>query len=337
MSLVEIRDAVPEDASTLCNAEIQIARTPGLLVSRPHEPKLENFIQKIRTLSEIPNGKYIVALKANQIVGHALLDPMGLEAVSHILRLTIAVHPGHEENGIGEALMRHLIGWAEETSGVEKIELNVRATNIRAIHLYQKLGFFIESRLKQRMKFTDGTYVDDLEMGLFVKGQQVLAPVVSQPIGKVISSRKEVIDDDWDGVESSIHLDSSQFDATALNGLDTFSHIEVIFHMNQVDVRKIETSARHPRNNPAWPEVGIFAQRGKNRPNQLGLTICKLLKVEGLRIDVKGLDAVDGTSVLDIKPWVKEFGPRGELKQPKWISELMHGYWSSERNLNERT
>ncbi len=327
MSLIKIRDAVPEDASILCNAEVQIANTPGLLASRPHEPKLGNFKEKIRTLSEIPNGKYVVALKENRIVGHALLDPMGLEAVNHVLRLTIAVHPGHEEIGIGEALMRHLIGWAEETSGVEKIELNVRATNIRAIRLYQKLGFFIEGRLKQRMKFADGTYVDDLEMGLFVKGQQVLAPVVSQPIGKVISNRKEVIDDGWDQVESSIQLDSSVFDATALVGLDTFSHIEIIFHMNQVDVRKIETSARHPRNNPEWPEVGIFAQRGKNRPNQLGLTICKLLKVDGLRIFVEGLDAVDGTSVLDIKPWVQEFGPRGDLKQPKWISELMLGYW----------
>jgi len=328
MGPLKIRDAEPGDALALWQAETQIAHTPGLLASRPHEPKLDNFRDKIRDLTEIPNGKYIVAVKENRVVGHALLDPMGLEAVSHVLRLTIAVHPGHEEKGIGEALMRHLIGWAQKTSEVEKIELNVRATNIRAIHLYQKLGFFTESRLKQRVKLPDHSYVDDLEMGLFVKGQKVLTPVISQPVGRVSSSREDVIDDCWDQVECFIDLDASQFDSTALAGLDTFSHIEVIFHMHHVDVRKIETSARHPRNNPAWPEVGIFAQRAKDRPNQLGLTICKLLKIEGLRIYVEGLDAVDGTLVLDIKPWVKEFGPRGEINQPQWISELMTKYWS---------
>ena len=91
----------------------------------------------------------------------------------------------------------------------------------------------------------------------------------------------------------------------------------------------METSARHPRNNAEWPKVGIFAQRGKNRPNQIGLTLCKILKVDGTALYLEGLDAVDGSPVLDIKPWVIEFGPRGPVLQPKWISELMRGYWGS--------
>ena len=69
------------------------------------------------------------------------------------------------------------------------------------------------------------------------------------------------------------------------------------------------------------------AQRGKNRPNQLGLTICKILKVEGKQLHLEGLDAVHATPVLDIKPWVAEFGPRGEVVQPTWMSELMEHYW----------
>jgi tRNA (Thr-GGU) A37 N-methylase len=97
--------------------------------------------------------------------------------------------------------------------------------------------------------------------------------------------------------------------------------------MDQVDAKKIETAARHPRNNKEWPKVGIFAQRGKNRPNQIGTTICKILRVTGRTLHVKGLDAIDGTPVLDIKPWVNEFAPRGATIQPKWISELMKGYW----------
>ena len=146
-------------------------------------------------------------------------------------------------------------------------------------------------------------------------------------IGKVISTRKEVIDDNWDNIESYIELDSTKFSSEALAGLDSFSHVEILFFMNQVDTHKIETSARHPRNNLDWPKVGIFSQRGKSRPNQIGTTICQIQKIEGLKLYVKGLDAVDGTPVLDIKPWVKEFGPRGEIRQPSWMTELMKGYW----------
>lgn len=99
--------------------------------------------------------------------------------------------------------------------------------------------------------------------------------------------------------------------------------------MDRVDPNKIESSARHPRNRPDWPLVGIFAQRGKNRPNQIGLSVCQIEKVEGNRVYLKGLDAIDGTPVLDLKPWVKEFGPRGEVKQPDWMDQLMNQYWQT--------
>ncbi|MBC7693347.1 MAG: SAM-dependent methyltransferase [Methylotenera sp.] len=97
--------------------------------------------------------------------------------------------------------------------------------------------------------------------------------------------------------------------------------------MDRVDLPKSESGARHPRNNPEWTKVGIFARRGKNRANQIGLTIYRILKIDGLALDVEGLDAVDGTPVLDIKPWVAEFAPRGEVFQPKWMTEHMQGYW----------
>ena len=89
----------------------------------------------------------------------------------------------------------------------------------------------------------------------------------------------------------------------------------------------MEHGARHPRGNPDWPRVGIFAQRGKDRPNRLGVSRCELLAVDGTAVRVRGLDAVDGTPVLDLKPWMAEFGPRGDMRQPAWASELMRGYW----------
>jgi tRNA (Thr-GGU) A37 N-methylase len=90
---------------------------------------------------------------------------------------------------------------------------------------------------------------------------------------------------------------------------------------------KIETGARHPRNNKNWPKVGIFAQRGKTRPNRLGVSVVKIVKREGTRLFVEGLDAIDGTPVLDIKPVMREFLPREKVNQPHWATELMKDYW----------
>jgi tRNA-Thr(GGU) m(6)t(6)A37 methyltransferase TsaA len=149
---------------------------------------------------------------------------------------------------------------------------------------------------------------------------------VMSSIGTVRSTRTDVVDDDWDRESVYVELDP-RFGPDALAGLDTFSHVEVLFFMDRVEPAKIETGARHPRNNRDWPSVGIFAQRGKNRPNQIGATVCRVLRVEGARVYLEGLDAVDGTPVLDLKPWVREFGPRGEVRQPAWMDALMGGYW----------
>jgi len=147
------------------------------------------------------------------------------------------------------------------------------------------------------------------------------------PVGVVRSTRTKPSDDNWDVERVRVELDPAQFSAEALAGLADFSHVEIIFFMDRVDPGTVEKASRHPRNNAEWPKVGIFAQRGKNRPNQIGVTICKILGVEGLSVYVEGLDAIDSTPVLDIKPWVEEFGPRGSVRQPGWISELMRGYW----------
>jgi tRNA (Thr-GGU) A37 N-methylase len=110
-------------------------------------------------------------------------------------------------------------------------------------------------------------------------------------------------------------------------GLEAFSHAEVLFHFHLVPDNKVETGARHPRGNPDWPRVGIFAQRGKNRPNRIGVSVCRILSVKGREIEVQGLDAIDATPVLDIKPVMHEFLPRGDIRQPDWAGELMKDYW----------
>jgi tRNA-Thr(GGU) m(6)t(6)A37 methyltransferase TsaA len=148
-----------------------------------------------------------------------------------------------------------------------------------------------------------------------------------RPIGVVRGSRVEAIDDDWAGVEATIELDAERFGPEVLAGLDAFSHVEVVFLFHGVDEAKVNLGARHPRGNPDWPEVGIFAQRAKARPNRIGLTTCELVGIDGLSLHVRGLDAIEGTPVLDLKPYMVEFAPRSATRQPAWSSELMQRYW----------
>lgn len=147
------------------------------------------------------------------------------------------------------------------------------------------------------------------------------------PIGRVTSTRDAPIDDAWDGIETSISLDGKQFSSDALMGLADFSHILVVYVFDRVPQDKITLGARHPRGRTDWPMVGIFAQRGKNRPNRLGVTVCEVLGVDGLNVRVKGLDAIDGTPVLDIKPIMSGFERRGDLREPDWALEIMSDYW----------
>lgn len=147
-----------------------------------------------------------------------------------------------------------------------------------------------------------------------------------EPIGYVRTRRADAQDDYWGGEESCVEL-TDHFAPEALDGIEEFSHAEILFFFDRVDPARIERGARHPRNNPAWPKVGIFAQRGKNRPNRLGSTIARIVKREGRRLYLSELDAIDGTPVVDVKPVMREFLPREAVRQPAWSSELMLRYW----------
>lgn len=148
-----------------------------------------------------------------------------------------------------------------------------------------------------------------------------------RPIGHVRGGRATPEDDDWGRERSRIELDGGVMDADATLGLDDFSHVEVVFVFDGVDETGVCTGARHPRGNPDWPRTGILAQRAKDRPNRIGTTVCPLVAASGLTIEVAGLDAVDGTPVVDVKPYLNGFAPRGDVREPAWATELMAGYW----------
>lgn len=82
--------------------------------------------------------------------------------------------------------------------------------------------------------------------------------------------------------------------------------------------------------------MGVFAGHGPFRPNRLGVSRCRLLGMNGLDLSVADLDALDGTPVLDIKPYMREFEPVDPVSQPGWSRELMQGYYSTELGCDRR-
>jgi tRNA-Thr(GGU) m(6)t(6)A37 methyltransferase TsaA len=147
------------------------------------------------------------------------------------------------------------------------------------------------------------------------------------PVAFVRGTRHAVVDDYWGGELATIELAANVPD-DSLDGLDAFSHAEILFVFDKLDPPALTTGARHPRGNTSWPKVGIFAQRAKARPNRIGATIVKIVKREGRTLTVSGLDALDGTPVIDIKPVFREFLPSDPVVQPPWTHELMRDYWT---------
>jgi tRNA-Thr(GGU) m(6)t(6)A37 methyltransferase TsaA len=146
-----------------------------------------------------------------------------------------------------------------------------------------------------------------------------------EAIGTVRSPVSEGVDEDWGGVTAEIHL--ADHLAPGLSGLEQFSHVIVVFFMHQSSFNPETDLVRRPQGRPDMPEVGIFAQRAKHRPNPIGVTAVELVGIRGNVVTVKGLDAIDGTPVLDIKPYFPDYDRVEESSVPEWVERLMAGYF----------
>ncbi len=149
--------------------------------------------------------------------------------------------------------------------------------------------------------------------------------ILLDPVAIVKNSRTAATDDFWGSVISEIVL-LDHIPTEAFENIELFSHLEVIYYFDRVDKTKIVYAGR-PRGNPDYPVMGIFSQRKKDRPNQLGLCTVELIEHSGRNIRVRNLDAIDDTPVLDIKPVFEEFGSKTEIKQASWVNDLMKNYW----------
>ena len=148
--------------------------------------------------------------------------------------------------------------------------------------------------------------------------------IIMRPIGTVrneVSNRK---DDSWGDDISSIVLDR-QF-SSGLKGLEDFSHAIILFYLDQAKFDKEKHLQRRPQNRDDMPLTGIFSQRGKDRPNRIGMTSVEIVSVSEDTLVVKGLDAVNGTPVLDIKPYYPVYDQK-EATVPEWVDRLMEHYF----------
>lgn len=150
---IAIRHARIEDALWIAKAQREIANEPGFFCSQPFEITDQNVEKTISEISTKNNGVYLVAEYEGSIVGHAFLEPLHPQSLHHVAELNIVVHLGWQGKGIGTQLLERLIEWVKSSGTIEKIELNVRASNTKAISLYKKMGFREEGRLKIGSKF----------------------------------------------------------------------------------------------------------------------------------------------------------------------------------------
>jgi tRNA (Thr-GGU) A37 N-methylase len=149
---------------------------------------------------------------------------------------------------------------------------------------------------------------------------------VVRPIGRVRGGRTDKDDTDhWGDVICEVVVDPERFGPGALAGLDGFSHVEVVFVFDQVSERSDYTVTRPGRGRPDLPPVGVFSDRGPRRPNRIGTTMCEIVDIDGNRVRVRGLDALDDTPVLDLKPVMRQLVPSG-IRQPAWVDDLMSRY-----------
>ncbi len=149
--------------------------------------------------------------------------------------------------------------------------------------------------------------------------------IIIQPVGYVSSPVTSKVDQNWGKIKSEVVLERTF--SGAFLGLEGFSHSIIVTYLHKAKYQKEKHLRRRPRNLETMPLVGIFSQRVKDRPNPIGITAVEIVKVKGDVLEVKGLDAINGTPVIDVKPYYPQYDKVDDSKVPEWVNILMQGYF----------
>ena len=154
---------------------------------------------------------------------------------------------------------------------------------------------------------------------LFVRGVVPREPVVLRPLAVVRNGVREPRPHGWEGVRSDILVREDLL--PALEGIETYSHVIVVFYMHQVPETERARAQVHPRGDPRYPLQGVLATRSPSRPNPLGVAVVPLLRRRRNILRVVGLDAIDGTPVLDLKPYIPHYDSVPGARLPEWATQ----------------
>lgn len=286
------------------------------------EEAIDEYVEQI---ARLPTW---VASLDDEVVGFISVE-MHTEKAAEII--VMGVLQDHHRQGIGAALVKAV----EEELGRRGIEfLQVKTLSPgreskayeKTRHFYEAVGFAAVQEFPTLWGEANPCLqlMKSLSPGndLNTKGGDMSVPTEVLVIAEVDGPQKEPVDDRWGDVESSIILIPDWHGA--LNGIEEFSHAVVVFWMHEAPLPS--GSCRRPRGRDDMPEVGLLAQRSRHRPNPLGVTAVEIVEARRDRLVVRGLDAIAGTPVLDIKPYVPAFDAR-EATVPEWMVRLMDGYF----------
>ena len=142
-------------------------------------------------------------------------------------------------------------------------------------------------------------------------------PAVFRPIGVVRNSVREPRMDGWEQVRSDLIVRDDLL--AALDGIESYSHLIVVFSFHRLPEEERTTGRLHPRGDARLPEQGVLATRSQRRPNAIGVAVVPLLRRRRNILRVQGLDAIDGTPVLDIKPYLPPYDSVPDARMPDWV------------------
>lgn len=159
------------------------------------------------------------------------------------------------------------------------------------------------------------------KLGLMPEELIPTEPVGLKPIGIVRNGVREPRMEGWEGLLSDIIIRKNLTDA--LDGIEGYSHVIVLFHLHKVPDEQRGRTQCHPRGDPRYPLQGVFATRTQNRPNPVGISVVKLVKRRRNVLRVQGLDAINATPVLDIKPYIPNYDAPPDARVPDWVSQAL--------------
>ncbi len=142
-------------------------------------------------------------------------------------------------------------------------------------------------------------------------------PITLTPIGHVVSDERDPARGDWSRVRSEVVLDGAPDLDAALLGLADYSHVIVVGWLDQLPEELRQRRQAYPSGDERYPLQGALALRGA-RPNPISVTVCRLRGIEGATLRLEGLDLVDGTPVLDVKPYIAHYDAEPKASLPRW-------------------